>query len=109
MTRISILYPNHEGARFDVRYYLDIHMRRSIELLSRHPGFKDVAIERGVTGAEPGTAPPYRMICHFSFDSLEDFLAAFTPHAEDLQGDMPNYTDIRPMIQISEVVLSQTR
>jgi hypothetical protein len=28
------------------------------------------------------------------------------PHAAVLQGDMPNYTDIAPIIQISEVLLS---
>jgi hypothetical protein len=39
---------------------------------------------------------------------MESFLAAFMPHAATLQGDMPNYTDIEPVIQISKVVLSQT-
>jgi hypothetical protein len=30
-------------------------------------------------------------------------MAAFGPHAEELQGDIANYTDIEPTIQISEV------
>jgi len=39
------------------------------------------------------------------FTSAEDFMAAFMLHAEVLQGDMPNYTDIEPVIQISEVLI----
>ncbi len=42
MVRISILYPNSPGARFDWRYYVETHMPRSIDLLSAHPGFRGV-------------------------------------------------------------------
>jgi len=72
-----------------------------------HPGFKGVSAERGRGGAEPGTDAPYVAMCHFPFDSVEDFMAAFAPHAATLQGDMPNYTDIKPVIQFSEVLLSR--
>jgi uncharacterized protein (TIGR02118 family) len=44
-------------------------------------------------------------LCHFSFDSLGDFKAAFEPHRAELQGDVPNYTNIAPTVQISEVVM----
>jgi uncharacterized protein (TIGR02118 family) len=84
-------------------------MPQSIELLSTHPGFKGVSVERGVGGAESGAAAAYVALCHFLFDSIEDFMAAFVPHASTLQGDMPNYTDIKPVIQFSEVVLSRGR
>ena len=107
MTKISILYPNNKGSWFDMRYYVDTHMPLSIELLSTHPGFKGVSVERGLGGAEPGTDPAYVAMCHFLFDSIEDFMAAFMPLAERLQGDMPNYTDIKPVIQVSEVLISR--
>jgi uncharacterized protein (TIGR02118 family) len=107
MIKISILYPNNKDARFDMSYYLDSHMPLSIGLLSAHPGFKGVSVERGIGGAMPGTDATYTIMCHFLFNSTEDFMAAFMPHAAELQGDMPNYTDIEPVIQISEVVISQ--
>ena len=107
MTKISILYPNKKGARFDMRYYVETHMPLSIELLSAHPGFKGVSVERGLAGAEPGSEAAYVAICHFSFDSMESFMGAFTPHAAKLRGDMPNYTDIQPLIQVSEVLISR--
>ena len=107
MTKISILYPNDKGSRFDMRYYVDTHMPLSIDLLSTHPGFKGVSVERGLGGAEPGTEAAYIAMCHFLFDSIEDFMAAFLPHAAKLQGDLPNYTDIKPVIQVSEVLVSR--
>ncbi|BBL70944.1 EthD family reductase [Methylogaea oryzae] len=107
MVKISILYPNTPGARFDFAYYADTHMPRSIELLSAHPGFKGVSVERGVGGATPGSAPAYLAMCHFHFSTADDFLQAFMPHAPELQGDMPNYTDIEPIVQINEVLISR--
>lgn len=107
MIKISILYPNNNGSRFDMSYYLDTHMPLSIGLLSTHSGFKGISVERGLGGALPGTDAAYIAMCHFLFDSAEDFMAAFTPHAAVLQGDMPNYTDIEPIIQVSEVLISR--
>jgi uncharacterized protein (TIGR02118 family) len=107
MIKISILYPNNKNARFDMGYYVDKHMPLSIELLSAHPGFKGVSVERGLGGAVPGADAAFAAMCHFLFDSLESFTAAFTPNAAVLQGDMPNYTDLEPVIQVNEVLISR--
>jgi len=107
MKKISILYPNTKSARFDMRYYVETHMPLAIDLLSVHPCFRGVSVERGLGGAEPGTDVAFVAMCHFLFDSIEDFLAAFMPHAARLQGDMPNYTDIKPVIQVNEVLISR--
>jgi uncharacterized protein (TIGR02118 family) len=107
MTKISILYPNHKGSRFDMNYYLNTHMPMSIERLSSAKGFRGVSVERGVSGIVPGSAPTYIAMCHFLFDSVEDFMTAFTPHASVLQGDIPNYTDVEPTIQVNEVAISR--
>lgn len=103
MVNICIMYPNRPGARFDLGYYLDRHMPLSIQLLSAHPGFRGVSVEQGLGGALPGTDAAHVAMCQYLFDSPEDFMAAFTPHAARLQGDMPNYTDIEPVIQINQV------
>jgi uncharacterized protein (TIGR02118 family) len=34
---------------------------------------------------------------------VEAFQSAFGPHAEEIMADIPNYTDIQPTLQISEV------
>jgi uncharacterized protein (TIGR02118 family) len=46
-------------------------------------------------------------MCHFSFESIEAFIEAFTPHASELQGDIPRYTDVAPTIQVNEVLISR--
>jgi uncharacterized protein (TIGR02118 family) len=107
MIKISILYPNNNGARFDLRYYIDKHMPMSIELLGTHAGFRGVSVEHGLGGGIPGTEAAYVAMCHYQFDSVENFMAAFMAHAVVLQGDMPNYTDIEPVIQVNEVLISK--
>ena len=107
MIKISILYPNQPGSRFDFGYYTHTHMPRSIELLGAHPGFQGISVERGVGGAIPGSEAAYVAMCHFFFSSVDAFMAAFMPNAPELQGDMPNYTDIEPLIQINEVLISR--
>lgn len=107
MIKISILYPNNKGSRFNLSYYITTHMPMSIDLLSVHPGFRGVSVEHGLGGAVPGTDAAYIAMCHFLFDSAENFMAAFMPNAAVLQDDMSNYTDIEPIIQINEVLISR--
>lgn len=104
MIKVSILYPNIAGGRFDADYYFERHMPMSLQRLA--PALKGVSLEQGISGDTPGTPPPYLIMSHLLFDSLEDFEAAFAPHAEELIGDIPNYTDIEPVIQFSEVKYS---
>ena len=104
MVRVNIFYPNKEGGRFDLDYYLNNHMPMAIEKLG--PSLRGVSIEHGVSSAQPGTQPAFVVMCNYKFDSVEAFLAAFMPHAEVLQTDIPNYTDIEPVIQYSEIKLS---
>ena len=106
MFNISSIYPKKDGYEFDFDYYLNRHMPRSIELLSAARGFKGVSVERGMDVDESKLESSYVAMCHYYFDSLEDFMAAFGPHAEALQGDIANYTNIEPTIQINEVQIS---
>jgi uncharacterized protein (TIGR02118 family) len=107
MIKISIFYPNHKDSRFDMDYYLNSHMPLAINLFSTHPGFRGVSVERGLGGRGPDTAPTYIVMCHFLFTSIEDYMAAFGAHSPALRGDMPNYTDIESILQVSEVLISQ--
>jgi uncharacterized protein (TIGR02118 family) len=107
MIKISILYPNNKNVRFDMDYYVEKHMPLAINLLGAYPGFQGVSVERGLGGAVPGTGAAYVAMCHFLFDSVANFMAAFAPNAAALQGDIPNDTDSEPVIQVSEVLLSR--
>jgi len=107
MFNISSIYPKKEGYRFNFDYYLNNHMPMSIELLSKEKGFKGVSVERGIDIEEQKIESSYVAMCHYYFDSLENFMAAFMPHSEKLQGDIENYTNIEPIIQINQVEISK--
>jgi uncharacterized protein (TIGR02118 family) len=104
MIKVSILYPRTAGGRFDFDYYVKTHMPMSIRLLGGR--MRSVSVERGIDGVEPGSPPAFVALCHFTCDSRQAFEAAFLPHAAQLQGDMPNYTDIVPVIQFSEIAIA---
>jgi uncharacterized protein (TIGR02118 family) len=103
MIKVSVMYPNTPGARFDHDYYRDKHM----PLLKRRMGdaCRSYTVDRGVAGATPASPAPYVAMCHVFCDSLEAFRSAFGPHAKEILGDIPNYTDLSPVMQISEVVV----
>lgn len=107
MIKVNILYPNTPDGKFNMDYYLNTHMPDSIERLSRHPGFQGVSVERGVEGETPQSQPSFKALCHFRFTTMKDFVEAFGPHAEFLQGDMLNYTNIKPSIQWSEIEIER--
>jgi uncharacterized protein (TIGR02118 family) len=100
------MYPANKG-KLDLDYYIGTYMPMSIELMRSHLGFIGVSVERGLAGGAPGTEPTYVAMCHFLFDSMENFTTAFNSHEAVLQGDMPNYTDIEPVIKVSEVAISR--
>lgn len=102
MITISILYPQSDGGYFDFEYYLVHHMPLSTRLLSTHPGYLGVTVERGVAGVQLHELPAYFAMCHFRFTSAEAFVAAFMPHAAVLQADIVNYTNTTPVIQFNE-------
>lgn len=87
MINVCSIYPKKAGCRFDFDYYLHTHMPLSIKRLSAAEGFRGVSVERGVESENPQIASTYVAMCHYYFESLEAFWAAFTPHAEELQGD----------------------
>lgn len=106
MINVAILYPKMPGARFDIGYYVGRHMPMSIDLLRSHPGYRGVSVEIGIGGAVPDTDAAFIAMCHYRFESIDDFIEAFTAHQERLQGDMARYTDIEPVIQFNEIALA---
>ena len=101
MIKVSVLYPNKAGSHFDTNYYLKVHMPMAACLLG--PALKSVSAEIGVSGETPDSSPPYAAIAQFTCESIEAFTKAFMPVADQLQGDIPKYTDIEPVIQISQI------
>ena len=101
MIKVSVFYLNNEGSRFDMGYYCNSHIAMVRQKLGT--ACKGVAVEQGMSGATPGSRPAFIAMGHLCFNSVADFQAAFEPHAAAIMADIPNYTNIQPTIQISEV------
>ena len=101
MIKVSIFYPNKAGSRFDADYYVNVHMPMAMKLLVS--AVKTVSVEIGVSGAIGGQPPLFRAVTGFTCESMRAFSEAFLPVAGELQKDIPNYTDIEPIIQVSKV------
>lgn len=105
MVRVSVMYPYTAGARFDHAYYRDKHM----PLVKARMGARCLyyTIDKGLSGGEEGTPPTYVGMCHIFSESVASFNAGFGPHAQEILGDIPNYTDIAPVVQMSDVVVER--
>ena len=103
MIKVSVMYPNKPGARFDHAYYRDKHMPLVKAKLG--DACKFYTVDKGLAGGAPGAPATYVGMCHIFSDSVESFQAGMAKHGKEILGDIPNYTDIAPVIQISEVVV----
>lgn len=103
MIKVSVFYPNEPGARFDHAYYAQKHMPMVAEKMG--DACLRYTVDRGIAGGASDAPAPFVGMCHIYCDSVESFQGAFGPHAEEIMGDIPNYTDLSPVIQISDVVV----
>lgn len=103
MIKVSVMYPHSANARFDHDYYRDKHMPLLKKLMG--DSCQSYTIDKGVGGGSPGAPPVFVAMCHIFCESLGEFQKGFGPHAQEILDDVRNYTDIRPQMQISEVVI----
>jgi uncharacterized protein (TIGR02118 family) len=103
MIKVSVLYANAPGVRFDHDYYRNHHM----PLLQARMGeaCRRYTVDKGLAGGVPGSPAPYVALSHIYCDSVAAFQAGFGPHAAEIMADMANYTDVTPVVQFSEVIV----
>ena len=106
MIKVSVMYPYKPGARFDHDYYRNQHM----PLIKRRMGaaLRYYTVDKGLCGGTPDAPATYVGMCHLLCESLEAYHAAFDPYAQELLGDIRNFTDQAPAVQISEVVVENS-
>ena len=62
-------------------------------------------VDRGLAGITPGSPATYVGMCHIFCGSKSEAFEAGFGHAEEII-DIPNFTDISPVIQISREVVA---
>jgi len=103
MIKVSVLYPNQEGKSFDMDYYCNKHIPMVAKLLG--DAVKGASVEQGLGGGAPGDPASFIAMGNLYFDTMESFQNSFGPNAAQIMEDIPNYTNIAPVIQVSKVMI----
>jgi uncharacterized protein (TIGR02118 family) len=98
MIRISV-YPNEANSRFDAADYLGRHEPLAREMLGPH-GLLEIRSTTGIANLD-STPPAYWAISELIFASRTHFDAAMAACGEAIFADIPNYTNVSPILQIS--------
>jgi len=101
--KLTVLYPNEAGKSFDLDYYCNKHIPMVAGLLG--DAVIGASVEKGLAGGAPDSDAPYIATGNIYFESMESFQNSFGPHAPAIMADVPNYTDIEPIVQLSEAVV----
>ena len=94
----TVLYPNKEGARFDFAYYMSKHSPMAEKLFGQ-----GIQVSKGI-GSAAGP-PAFLCVGRIPAKSVEEFLAVMARPGAALLADIPNYTNVEPVIQFDEVLL----
>lgn len=97
---VTVKYPNTPGSKFDMDYYLGSHMDLVQELWG--PKLLSVRAVKGLATPDPDTPAPYQVMAILELDSVEDLQGLIETHGAAVMGDIPNFTDVAPVVQISE-------
>jgi uncharacterized protein (TIGR02118 family) len=94
---LNVLYPNHDGARFDTSYYRSNHIPLAMKVMKA----ASVLLIEGVPMA--GAAAPFAMIAHFEFASSEALQAGLAdPGMAEVRADVAKFTDIKPTVMLGK-------
>lgn len=102
MVVVSVTYPATEGSRFDLEYYTGRHLPL-VQSRWGDCGLVETKILRGI-GVPGGGPAAYHLIALLTFQSEQDFQRAAQQHGREIIGDIKNFTDAEPVIQLNEHV-----
>lgn len=98
---ITVLYPNDPSTHFDMSYYLSTHMPLVQKRWSAY-GLTDWRITQFSGTTDPSVPSPHSVEAKLEFESMEKFKEAGEAAGAEVFGDIPNFTDRKPVILIGE-------
>jgi len=101
--KVSVLYPNESNKAFDIDYYCNKHVPMVAGLLG--DAVVGATVEKGLGGGTPGSQAAYAAMGNLYFSSMEAFQNSFGPNTEAIMADLPNFCQVEPVMQISEVMI----
>ena len=101
MFKVAILYPNGDDKTFDMDYYEKKHMPMVAGLLGKNLKFYE--IDKGIAGRTPNDKVPFVAIGYFYISDVAEYNKAIAQNRDAVISDFKNYTNIQPVVQISEI------
>src|SRR5262245_29355235 len=101
MFKVAILYPNGEDKTFDMDYYEKKHMPMVAGFLGKNLRFYE--IDKGIAGRTPNDKAPFAAIGYFYITDVAEYNKAIGLNRDAVVNDFKNYTNIQPVVQISEI------
>lgn len=99
--KVAILYPNGEGKTFNMDYYEKKHMPMVAGFLGNNLKFYE--IDKGISGRTPNDKAPYAAIGYFYITDGAEYNTAIAKNRDAVVNDFKNYTNIQPIVQVSEI------
>lgn len=99
--KVAILYPGGEGKTFDMDYYEKKHMPMVAGLLGKN--LRLYEIDKGIAGRTPNDKVPFVAVGYFYVSDVAEYNKTIAQNREAIVGDFKNYTNIQPVVQISEI------
>lgn len=65
---------------------------------------KHLTIDEGISSGIPGTPVPFLAMGHLYFERFSAYETVLEKNVQQFRDDFPKYTNVQPVIQISEVV-----
>jgi len=101
MFKVAILYPNGEDKTFDMDYYEKKHMPMVAGFLGKNLKFYE--IDKGIAGRTPNDKAPFVAVGYFYINDVAEYNKAIAQNRDAVISDFKNYTNIQPVVQISEI------
>ena len=99
---VSVMYPNVEGATFDLDYYLQSHMPMVMRRFSPY-GMRGWRVVK-VVGTPSGEAPSFSVVATLEFTDVDAFHAALKADGEAVLADVPHFSNKSPTFLIGDHV-----
>lgn len=99
--KVAILYPSGEDKTFDMDYYEKKHMPMVAGFLGKNLKFYE--IDKGIGGRTPNDKAPFMAIGYFYINDVAEYNKAIAQNRDAIINDFKNYTNIQPVVQISEI------
>ncbi len=98
MYYVTVMYPNRDDVKFDIDYYMTKHIPMVSRLLNA-----PIEVCKGLPSST-GMPSQYLYAARIRVNSLDEHQAAMAKHGAQIMGDIPNYSNVQPSVQIEEIL-----